>query len=274
MGSSCTTERRRGFSLVELLVSIAVIAVLIALVVPSLRGGRLTAESTVCLTRLRGLGQAHALVSDRARGGWLNLFWDRMSDTAASFSAGTVTYETSYFGQVRLWPGGFIGVLWEEGDPAEVWTCPAVSKHGYGLGSGPGQLRGQPVDGGMVSYFYSAALISTPQLWDPDDPGPRENRDGHRRYVGVHEVRFPARKASMAEVADFHGRSILMASEPAVEMLNALFCDGHAARTRIADAAPAVPIGGLFTVDPTPVRVPFLTTPHGYEGADLGGPVR
>lgn len=270
MASASSTNR--GFTLVELLVAICVVAILIALVVPSLRGGRLTAESTTCLTRLRGLGQGHALVADRARGGWLNLFYGSLDAYSVNFAAGNVEYSTTYFTQGRMWPGGFIGVLWEEGDPAEVWTCPAVSKHGYGLGSGPGQLRSQPVDGGMASYFYSLALISSPGLWDPDDPAARKDPDRFRRYVGVHEVSFPARKASMAEFADFHGRSVRLASDPTVEMLNALFCDGHAARTRIAGVTPAIPVGGMFTIDPAPVRVPFFSTPYGFKGDDLAGP--
>lgn len=270
MALACST--RRGFTLVELLVSIFVVVILVALAVPALRGGRLNAESTTCLTRLRGLGQAHTLVSDRARGGWLNLFYSSMNEHIVGFTAGKVAYTTTYFAQGRMWPGGFIGVLWEEGDPAEVWTCPAVSKHGYGLGSGPSQLRTQPVDGGMASYFYSLALISAAELWDPDDPAARETPDKFRRYVGVHEISFPARKVSMAEMADFHGRSVRLASDPAVEVLNSLFCDGHAARTGIAGATPAVPIGGLFTIDPAPVRVPFFTTPHGFKGDDLAGP--
>jgi prepilin-type N-terminal cleavage/methylation domain-containing protein/prepilin-type processing-associated H-X9-DG protein len=51
---------RRGFSLVELLVVVAIIALLVAITLPSLRGAKNKSESAVCGTRLRGLTIAFA----------------------------------------------------------------------------------------------------------------------------------------------------------------------------------------------------------------------
>ena len=50
--------KRRGFSLVELLVVIFIIALLIALLLPALAAARNLAESTVCLSNLRQCGLA------------------------------------------------------------------------------------------------------------------------------------------------------------------------------------------------------------------------
>lgn len=50
--------RRRGFSLAELLVAIAVIAVLIAVALPAVQHARETARKTQCRNRLRQLGVA------------------------------------------------------------------------------------------------------------------------------------------------------------------------------------------------------------------------
>ncbi|MEM7681805.1 MAG: prepilin-type N-terminal cleavage/methylation domain-containing protein [Planctomycetota bacterium] len=50
---------RRGWSLVELLVTLAIVALLLSLLFPALRAGRVSAQRTVCLANLRSLGQAH-----------------------------------------------------------------------------------------------------------------------------------------------------------------------------------------------------------------------
>ena len=53
-------HRRSGFSLVELLVSMAVIAILIALLLPAMTKARQQATSVQCKARLQQLGQAIA----------------------------------------------------------------------------------------------------------------------------------------------------------------------------------------------------------------------
>ena len=54
---------RRAFSLIELLVVIAIIALLVAVLLPALAAARKAGKSTVCLSNLRSIGQAHVLYS-------------------------------------------------------------------------------------------------------------------------------------------------------------------------------------------------------------------
>jgi prepilin-type N-terminal cleavage/methylation domain-containing protein len=54
-------KHRRGFTLVELLVVISIIALLISILVPSLRGARESAKKTQCLARLKALGIANMM---------------------------------------------------------------------------------------------------------------------------------------------------------------------------------------------------------------------
>jgi prepilin-type N-terminal cleavage/methylation domain-containing protein len=62
------TLRQRAFTLIELLLVIAIVAVLIALLLPALRGVREQARTTVCLSNLKQITQAWALYADAHNG--------------------------------------------------------------------------------------------------------------------------------------------------------------------------------------------------------------
>lgn len=70
MRSPARSGRAGAFSLIELLVVISIIALLIALLVPSLSRARELARSTACLSNLRQIGQATAAYSNKNKD-WL-----------------------------------------------------------------------------------------------------------------------------------------------------------------------------------------------------------
>ncbi len=261
-------HRPPGFTLVEVLVAIAVVAVLLSLTLPALRSARQQSSQLECLGSLSSIMQGHALVSGQARDTWANLFGP--NDQSMTVETNDTSIGIDYYGQTRIWVGPFIGILWERGQGGRSLSCPAVYRRSP-ESANPDRPRlydSVPYVGAFNSYYYSAAFMSDPTLWDPNDASSRESPELFRRVVGVHEVTFPAQKVVMSEAADHHGDQATAWSAN-VKRLNVGFADAHCASLPKASAAPSLHWRQPIAWFPPDSTVPFSSPADGFRGRDV-----
>ena len=114
-----TVRRRmvRGFTLVELLVVIGIIAVLIGVLLPALRRARMASETVACMSNLRQLVQATHMFAGEHAGylpkaennmGPVMLGWDRPQGTRWEFAPDMASWEWAIMKYVSRNKGVFV----------------------------------------------------------------------------------------------------------------------------------------------------------------------
>lgn len=262
---------RRGLSLLELLVVVAVVGLLLGVAVPSLVGARCNAQSAACLARLGGLARSHQLYAQQSADRWLNPLPPGFVGSIGC-SGETCRVVTRVLEGTMNW-GLFMGdMAWEPGEHPESIACPAY------YDESPTPIYHSPGVGASQSFWYSPAFFTASSLWRDDDPEARQSADLHRRSVSVSEVRHPALKVMLFEPVDRHGKGLRIDNPPLVEQLrsNVVFADGHALRAAPSLAFPALAVRwpaappnwpDYFEL-PDGAALPFSSPAGGYRGRD------
>src|SRR4051812_6367170 len=137
------SHRSRGFTLVELLVVIGIIALLISVLLPALNKARQASRTTACLSNLRSFGQAWSIYLSENKGHLPYYIWriNPVTDQGADIS----------------WNGYWIGMLGTMKAQTGTMLCPETDVVPFNTrDAGPGGSSGF----GLAKQAWSGAFQS------------------------------------------------------------------------------------------------------------------
>lgn len=233
MTGASQSHLRKGFTILELLVTIGCIALLMALAIPSLRAAKLSMARSSCLNKVGSLSRSVAMYCDQSRG----YFPADFPDSAAFLSTNErrEQFRVQVYSQMTNGPllrHGFLGA-----DSASK-RCPRNQ-----IPLWPGETPG------WVDYTISASAYLDARYLDAEL---RESEVANT--LGAHIQRidsamFPSAKAMLYERWVWHAwLTPLLRTDPLNGLQPSLtsgaisiaFVDGHAEQLRSADLLPGV----------------------------------
>jgi prepilin-type N-terminal cleavage/methylation domain-containing protein/prepilin-type processing-associated H-X9-DG protein len=219
--------REKAFTLIELLVVIAIIAMLIAIIAPALRKAKLQAQSSYCLSNLKGMVRAWNTYTMSNKEQLVNgnapptinpptPTWVEAPETAAETYPGDNAMTTAE--EER---GIQKGLLFPYMENTKNYHCPSDSSSILFGGLGGGWVNSYSVPG-LMNGENSTDPKCVKKLPDIIQPGSKavflENTDGRGWVIGSWLMNFNTPQWTGDRLAIWHGK-----------LTNISFADGHAA---------------------------------------------
>lgn len=191
--------RRRGLTLIEVLVAIGVIGILIAILLPALAGARQAARQTQALANVRTVGQTFSVYANqygtypyRERGTPI----DELSGPPPAdvmvvrwWPEGTIVGVSDHFALSWLWPG-VVSVIGDWPEHYKTWISPGRPSR---LPEGPWDDDVEPMD--RISIVYSNAFVASPELFQ-QTPRPAPS-DALLKPTRPEDVTYPSQKVML-----------------------------------------------------------------------------
>ena len=189
---------RRGFTLVEVLVVVAIVALLVGVLLPGLAGARESARSAACLSNVRQLALGWAMYADAHDGRAMPMASFQASDVAVNedpvFWWGTSGAVSGRVDRAR----GFLTpyVAGSDDDRGSVYECAAQRAGSY-------EQQGNGAEGQLTStYGYNGYYLSPSRTpgWSAEIGG--------RPWRRVHEIGRADRLLVFADALLVRGRRV------------------------------------------------------------------
>jgi prepilin-type processing-associated H-X9-DG protein/prepilin-type N-terminal cleavage/methylation domain-containing protein len=237
-----------GFTLVELLVVIGIIALLIAILLPALSSARENAKTVACLSNLRQLSTAATIYCNANNGSYPVAYWvESTPPLVISYNWDFTSTRDTSAATTTVEPG----LLWQGSSAAPIQQCPSYN--------GRSNTLGDPYTG----YNYNTSYIGHGQ--NESIPAPAKasqvRRASECALFGDGEYASGADKFMRAPYpnpgdASFTNRAAGTQGFRHKKMTNVAFADGHAEVIHQRHG------------QTTPAEMPKLTTSTGFISDD------
>lgn len=205
---------RLGFTLIEVLITISIIAVLVGIVLPSLASTRITARQALSQSHARSIGQQFTMY----QGAWRDAYPFMNAGQLVPIGNGVSLASSKHWDVAYLWPGLVLSEM-GTGDPPEWLLSPSRRMGDYQ---------------GRTSYFYSNSFVARPELWNQAVAASMTMK----RVVSSGDVTSPSRKVLLFDAdVTYRSNPLRVVGGDLDEPVPAQFADQHGDVVRPSNAS-------------------------------------